>query len=65
MNALELVRRVKRSAPRGQAMIEYSVVAHFLLIGGTVMLLPVITRMFEALNAYYDSMYAIIQTAAI
>lgn len=52
-------------APRGQAMVEYSVVSHFLLIGGSAALLPVITRLFEGINQFYDSVYAVIETAAL
>lgn len=58
-------RTQRRLSPRGQAMVEYSVVAHFILFSGTLLLLPVITRMFEALTAFYDSVYSIIQTAAL
>lgn len=54
-----------RRAPRGQAMVEYSVIAHFILIGGGLLLLPVITRVFEGLNTFYDSVYTVLQTAAI
>lgn len=55
----------KLKAPRGQAMVEYSVVSHFLLIGGSAALLPVIARLFEGINAFYDSVYAVIETAAL
>jgi hypothetical protein len=56
---------LKRRAPRGQAMVEYSVVSHFLLIGGSAALLPVISRLFEGINKFYDSVYAVIETAAL
>jgi hypothetical protein len=52
-------------APRGQAMVEYSVVAHFLLLGGGLALLPVISLMLEALTLFYDSVYSVVQTAAV
>ncbi|GMU60144.1 MAG: hypothetical protein AMXMBFR34_19070 [Myxococcaceae bacterium] len=58
-------RKLRRLKPRGQAMVEYSIVAHFILFSGTLLLLPVITKMFEALTAFYDSVYSIIQTAAL
>jgi uncharacterized membrane protein len=63
-------RAVKRGArrpkaPRGQAMLEYTIVGHFLLIGGGLALLPAINLMFESITKFYDSVYAVIQTAAI
>ncbi len=57
--------QLKRRAPRGQAMLEYSLVSHFILIGGTAALLPVITRLFEAISQFYDSVYTVIETAAL
>jgi hypothetical protein len=54
-----------RRGPRGQAMVEYSIIAHALLIGGTLLLLPVITTLLDALTTFYDSVYAILQTAAL
>lgn len=68
MDSSELKARkaVKRGqAPRGQAMVEYSVVTHFLLIGGTAALLPVIARLFEGISLFYDGVYTIIETAAL
>lgn len=56
---------VKRGKPRGQAMVEYSVVTHFLLIGGTGALLPVIVRLFEGISQFYDGVYTIIETGAL
>lgn len=56
-------RRLK--APRGQAMVEYSVIAHFLLIGGTGMLLVVVPRLFQGISQFYDSVYTIVETAAL
>lgn len=53
------------NAPRGQAMVEYSVVSHFLLIGGSAALLPVITELFRAITAFYDSVYTVVETAAL
>jgi hypothetical protein len=46
-------------------MVEYSVITHFLLIGGTVLLLPVITKLYEGLSAYFESIYFVLHTAAI
>lgn len=55
----------RRLSARGQAMVEYSVITHFLLIGGTVLLLPVITKLYEGLSAYFESIYFVLHTAAI
>lgn len=62
---LDTRRRSAWKAPRGQAMVEYSVVAHFLLLGGGLALLPVISLMLEALTLFYDSVYSVVQTAAV
>lgn len=56
---------LRRLSARGQAMVEYSVITHFLLIGGTVLLLPVITKLYEGLSAYFESIYFVLHTAAI
>ena len=55
----------KLKAPRGQAMVEYSVVTHFLLIGGTGVLLVVVPRLFEGITKFYDSVYTVVETAAL
>lgn len=59
------LKKALRRAPRGQAMVEYSVISHFILFSGTLLLLPVITKMFEGLTKFYDSVYTVIQTAAL
>ncbi|MEW5740088.1 MAG: hypothetical protein AB1938_14240 [Myxococcota bacterium] len=56
---------MRRLSRRGQAMVEYSVITHFLLIGGTVLLLPVITKLYEGLSKYFESIYFVLHTAAI
>jgi Flp pilus assembly pilin Flp len=58
-----LVRRLR--APRGQAMVEYSVIAHFILIGGGLLLMPAASMLFNKLSEFYDSVYTIIETAAV
>lgn len=55
----------RKSSPRGQAMIEYSIVSHFLLIGGSMALLPMIVKLFEGISLFYDGVYTIIETAAL
>jgi len=59
----KLARRLK--APRGQAMVEYSVITHFLLIGGSGVLLVVVPRLFEGISQFYDSVYTVVETAAL
>jgi hypothetical protein len=58
-------KKLTRKAPRGQAMVEYSVVSHFLLMGGSAVMMKVIPRLFEAINMFYDSVYTVIETAAV
>jgi hypothetical protein len=53
------------SSRRGQAMVEYSVITHALLIGGTILLLPAVTRLYEGLSAYFESIYFVLHTAAL
>jgi hypothetical protein len=59
------LRAVRRRAPRGQAMVEYTVVGHFLLLGGGLALLPAINLMLKSLTLFYESVYTVIQTAAV
>jgi hypothetical protein len=56
-------RRIR--APRGQATVEYSVVSHAILLGGAMALLPAVTAVLNAITSFYDSVYAILQTAAM
>ena len=51
--------------PRGQAMVEYTIIAHAMLLGTTMALLPMVSRLLEALSAYYESLYFVLRTAAI
>ncbi len=57
-------RRLPR-APRGQAMIEYSLVTHFLLIGGSLALMPVMSILFNSVTKFYESIYLVLMTAAV
>lgn len=61
----DAVKSKARRAPRGQAMVEYSVVSHFLLIGGGMLLLPLVTKLFESLSKYYESIYYVLKNSAI
>lgn len=57
--------RRNRRAPRGQAMLEYSLVAHMTLIGGALLLLPVLNQLLNAITLFYTSIYTVVQSAAI
>jgi hypothetical protein len=54
-----------RRAPRGQATLEYSLVAHAMLALGTVFLMPILNQLLNAITLFYTSVYTVIQTAAI
>ena len=71
MNAKKSARRAtaktstERRSPRGQAMVEYSVVTHFLLIGGTLALLPVMSILYNSLSKFYESIFFVLSTGAV
>lgn len=48
-------RRPRR--PRGQAMVEYSIVAHALLVAGTLGGTWFVTYLINALTKYFQSIY--------
>jgi len=52
-------------SPRGQAMVEYSVVTHFLLLGSTIALMPMIAKLFEAFSKFYESIFFVLNSGAI
>lgn len=52
--------RLGRALTRGQAMVEYSIVSHFLLFSGTLLLLPLVVKLMNALNTFYHGMYMVI-----
>lgn len=64
-------RRLRRASrarlARGQAMVEYSVVSHaILLIGGTSMLgIGQYLRLFDAIDRYLDSLYYVLSSGAV
>lgn len=60
-------RRASRRLVRGQAMVEYSIVAHaVLLIGaGTALGIGQYLRLFESINRYLDSLYFVVTAGAI
>jgi hypothetical protein len=55
--------RLTRRKPRGQAMVEYSIVSHAILALGVAVTVPFWARILDGLNAFYDSLYTIIETA--
>lgn len=62
---LQVPSPTRRKSPRGQAMVEYSVVSHAILFGGSMMMLPIIQKLFEGISLFYDGVYTIIETAAL
>ena len=46
-------------------MVEYSVVTHFLLIGGTLALLPVFSILYNSLSKFYESIFFVLSTGAV
>ncbi|MBL8955752.1 MAG: hypothetical protein JNK82_33570 [Myxococcaceae bacterium] len=42
---------------RGQAMVEYSFIAHAILIGGTFFAWPFTSALLNGLSRYYESIY--------
>ena len=46
-------------------MVEYSIVAHAMLIGSALLLLPMVSRLLEGLSKYFESIYYVLKTAAI
>lgn len=60
--------RTPRRAPRGQAMVEYSIVSHFLLLGGGALMFFVFGKnggLLDGLNQFYDSVYFVLENAAL
>lgn len=57
--------RGARRAPRGQAMVEYSIISHALLLGGGVAMLPIVIRLINALSTYFASVYFVLSTGAL
>jgi hypothetical protein len=64
MSVKKIVKRAN-SRIRGQAMVEYSIVTHFIIGAGATALLPVISRLYEALNFYYEGVYFVIKSGAM
>jgi len=58
-------RRALKRLQRGQAMVEYSVITHAIVIGGGLALLPVIAKLLEALDTFYQGIYFVLENGAI
>lgn len=58
-------KRRGQRGPRGQAMVEYSVVSYALLIGTGPALLKMILVFVEALDTYFKGIYAVLQSSTI
>jgi len=50
----------RRSLQRGQAMVEYSVIAHVLLAGGAMVSWPFFTTFINAMNIYYEGLFELL-----
>jgi hypothetical protein len=48
---------------RGQAMLEYTMVAHALLLGGAMLVWPFLTYLMRALSIYFQSIYFVLNAA--
>lgn len=61
----EQARRRKLRAPRGQAMVEYSMISHLLMIGGSGTLLFFAKELFNALGQYFEGIYFVIRSSCV
>lgn len=59
------LRLARRRLRRGQSTVEYSVVAHFILLGGGVFLFAYANSLFGALNAYLEGIYFVLRSSAV
>ncbi len=57
--------RARRRRLRGQAMVEYSIVTHFILLGGTLTFLQVYVQFYDNLAKFYEGIYFVLNNAAI
>lgn len=68
MNAKKTAKLKARSnqlARRGQAMVEYSLVSHFLLVGGALAMMPVMSKLYGAFSQFYAGVFFILNNGAI
>lgn len=55
----------RKQSRRGQATVEYALVTHFLLIGGGLLLMPILADFFNSLSLFFESLYFVLNTGAI
>ncbi len=63
--ASEVSRRRRLRAPRGQAMVEYSMISHLLMIGGGTTMLFLSKELFNKLSLYFDGIYYVLQSSCV
>ena len=56
---------LKQRLRRGQSMVEYSIVTHVLLVGGGFALMPVMSKLFDAMSQFYKGIFFVITSGAI
>jgi hypothetical protein len=57
-----------RRLARGQALVEYSIIAHALLLGGSALMVILFhgdDGLLAALDRFYDSAYFVLSTGAL
>jgi hypothetical protein len=54
------VKRLRSRLRRGQAMLEYTLVTHAILVGGVAMAWPFLSTLMNALSIYYQSIYFVL-----
>ncbi len=54
-----------RLRSRGQAMLEYSLVTHLILGGGSLMFMAVFVRLIGSLNQFFNSIYFVLQSSLV
>ncbi|MCL2012350.1 MAG: hypothetical protein FWG75_06150 [Cystobacterineae bacterium] len=53
-------RKSRRRLQRGQAMVEYSLIGHVLMVGGVAAAWPFFTVLMNAFNAYYQGIFFVL-----
>ncbi len=62
LNRLARARSLLRHV-RGQAMVEYSIVSHVLMLGGAATIWYFSGYLYSALDLYYQSIYFVLQSS--
>jgi hypothetical protein len=58
-----MLKRFLKKSRRGQAMVEYTMVSHVLLIGGAAATWPFMSFMMKGMNLYYQSIFWMLSTS--